>query len=214
MKIVQCWDDGVTADIRLIAILRKYQAKASFNISAGRHDKQRTHGWKFKETDVWKLGLDEMPDVYDGFMIANHSLTHPHLERIPIAQATRDIAHGRERLQKIFKQEVAGFAYPFGGYNEEVKDAVRKAGHIYARTCVNVAFPFPPQDAMEFHSNCHFLAQDFWQRYDKARENGVFYFWGHSYEIVTEEMWENFERQIQRIHDDPEAEWCDIPELF
>ena len=30
MKVVQCWDDGVVTDIRLIEILRKYNAKATF----------------------------------------------------------------------------------------------------------------------------------------------------------------------------------------
>ena len=32
MKIVQCWDDGVLDDIRLIEILRHHDAKASFNL--------------------------------------------------------------------------------------------------------------------------------------------------------------------------------------
>ena len=214
MKIVQCWDDGVTADIRLMDILRKYNAKASFNICAGNHDRKRKHSWNFKDTEVWALGLDEMPDAYSGFVIASHSLTHPRLEKIPIEKATRDIVHGRERLQKIFRQEVLGFAYPFGGYNEAVKDAIRKAGHLYARTCVMTDFPFPPKDPMEFHPNCHFLAPDFWGRYEKAKEKGVFYFWGHSYELITEEMWEAFDNQIQRIHDDPEVEWCNLPDLF
>ena len=67
---------------------------------------------------------------------------------------------------------------------------------------------------MEFHPNCHFLAPDFWQRYEKARERGVFYFWGHSYELATEPLWDAFDDQIRRISADPSAEWADLPALF
>jgi peptidoglycan-N-acetylglucosamine deacetylase len=41
MKIVQCWDDGVVDDVRLIDILRKYGAKASFNLNFGTHQTTR-----------------------------------------------------------------------------------------------------------------------------------------------------------------------------
>ena len=30
VKVAQCWDDGVATDIRLIDILHKYNAKATF----------------------------------------------------------------------------------------------------------------------------------------------------------------------------------------
>ena len=31
MKVMQCWDDSVTNDIRLVELLRQYHAKATFN---------------------------------------------------------------------------------------------------------------------------------------------------------------------------------------
>ena len=37
MTVVQCWDDGVTTDARLIEILRKHKARATFNLNAGAH---------------------------------------------------------------------------------------------------------------------------------------------------------------------------------
>lgn len=144
LTVVQCWDDGVTADVRLIGILRRYGAKATFNLNLGLHEKQRKPGT----------------------------------------------------------------------YNEAVMEVLREAGHIYARTTQNVDKPFPPANAMEFHPNCHFRAQDIWERYEKAREGGVFYFWGHSYEMITEEMWSTFESMIARISNDPTACWGDLTELF
>jgi hypothetical protein len=214
MTVVQCWDDGVTTDVRLTEILRRHGARATFNLNAGLYEKQRKQGWKYRDTEVGRLGWDEMRTVYEGFTIANHSLTHPRLEQIAIETARRDIVEGRHRLQQFFGQPVSGFAYPFGSYNEAVMGALREAGHTYARTTRNVENPFPPEDAMAFHPCCHFLAPDLWARYEKAREGGVFYFWGHSYEMISEDMWTTFENMIMRISQDPKAQWGEVADLF
>lgn len=217
MKVVQCWDDGVLDDIGVIEILRRHGARGSFNLNLGLHRPERFMGWKFRDTkEVWKLSLGELQSVYQGFTIANHTLTHPHLAKIPLDEATRNIREGRERLEQMFGCAVTGFAYPFGDHNEAVRDAVRATGHLYARTTGNVDNVFPPQDPMAFHANCHFLAGDFWTKYEAARTRGdaVFYFWGHSYELVTREQWQDFDAKIARISADPQASWADLPELF
>ncbi len=214
LTIIQCWDDGVATDARLTEILRRYGAKASFNLNAGLHEQERTFGWTHESTEVHRLGWDEMRSVYDGFTIANHSLTHPHLDQISLDDARREITEGRDRLQQFFGQPVLGFAYPFGTYNDAVMQLVREAGHSYARTVGKAECPFPPKNAMAFHPCCHFLAPDFWPRYENAKKCGVFYFWGHSYEMITEAMWDSFENIIQRISADPEACWGNIVDLF
>lgn len=214
MRVVQCWDDGVTTDVRLVDILRRHRAKATFNLNAGLHERQRRSFWTYKGTDVSRLGWDEMGEVYQGFTIANHSLTHPYLEQMTVDAAQRETVEGRDRLQQFFGQPVPGFAYPFGSYNEAVMQLVRQAGHIYARTTGSVDYPFPPGDAMAFHPCCHFLAPDLWSRYERAKQHGVFYFWGHSYEMIMDEMWIAFEQAIARISADPEACWGEVADLF
>lgn len=214
MKVVQCWDDGVTADVRVLEILRRHGAKATFNLNAGLYETHRKPSWNYKGTEVARLGWDEMREVYAGFTIANHSLTHPRLEQVTSEVARREIVEGRERLQQFFGQPILGFAYPFGTYSAAVMQLVREAGHLYARTTRNVDCPFPPEDAMAFHPCCHFLAPDLWTRYERARQCGVFYFWGHSYELITEAMWSAFEEMIKRISADPGACWGNLPDLF
>jgi peptidoglycan/xylan/chitin deacetylase (PgdA/CDA1 family) len=214
MTVVQCWDDGVTTDIRLIEIFRRHGAKATFNLNAGLHEKQRKLGGIHSGAEVWRFGLDELRNVYQGFAIANHSLTHPTLVQMAVEAARYDIAEGRNRLQQLFGQSILGFVYPGGGYSESVMAAVRETGHVYARTIHNVERPFPPENAMAFHPCCHFLAPDLWTRYEKARKGGVFYFWGHSYEMVTEAMWGAFEETIARISNDPAARWGEVAGLF
>ena len=214
MKLAQCWDDGVLDDIRLIEILRKHGAKASFNLNMSRHHAERHTHWKYRDTkEVWSLSKPELKDVYDGFLVANHTLYHPHLTQMPIEDAKRDIREGREQLEQHFGYAVKGFAYPFGDYNEAVADAVREAGHVYGRTTVSVAEIFPVENPQAFHANCHFLDPQFWEKFDHVKAgNGTFYFWGHSYENVTEEDWQNLEIKIARLSE--EGEWVNLPDLF
>ena len=67
---------------------------------------------------------------------------------------------------------------------------------------------------MAFHPCCHFLAPDFWLRYESAKQGGVFYFWGHSYEMITEAMWIGFGDMIGQISADPESRWAYVSDLF
>lgn len=214
MKIVQCWDDGVVDDVRLIEILRKYGAKASFNLNIGLHKTQRYTGWKFQNTkEVWKLSLDELTDVYSGFLVANHTVSHPCLTQVSPERMKKEIVEGRKRLEQLFGYAVTGFAYPCGDYNSEVEAAVRDAGHLYARTTKSVTPSFPPAEAMALHADCHFLDPEFWLKYEKAKSLGsVFYFWGHSYELISEDDWQAFDAKVARLSRD--GEWANLPDLF
>jgi hypothetical protein len=75
MKIVQCWDDGVTTDIRLTELLRRYEARATFNLNPGLHGSKRTEPWIHKDTEVRRLALPELTSVFEGFVIANHTFS-------------------------------------------------------------------------------------------------------------------------------------------
>lgn len=214
MIAVQCWDDGVLDDIRVIEILRKHGAKGSFNLNFTQHQENRYLAWKFQGTkEVWKLSKGELKDVYQDFLVANHTLTHPSLTDVPVEKAIAEVQGGRDQLEQWFGYSVEGFAYPNGAHNPSVHDVVRNVGHLYARTVDNVARIFPVADPMCFNPNCHFLNDDFWQKFEKVKaEDGIFYFWGHSYEILSEKDWQNFDEKIARIS--REAQWKDLPELF
>ena len=217
MKLVQCWDDGPTDDIRLIEILRAHGAKGTFNLNMAIYKEERSFGGRFREVkDVYKLSRGELLDVYQGFLVGNHTISHPHLTQVPAAEAAKNIQEGRDALEQHFGYPVTGFAYPYGDFDEDVMKLVAEVGQIYARTCVNVANCYPPANPMAFHPNCHFLAPDFWERFEasKAANDPVFYFWGHSFEIMDEAGWAEFDAQIARLTADPETEWVDLPELF
>ena len=217
IQIVQCWDDGVVDDIRLCEMLRKHGAKASFNLNPGLHGGTRTSPWRYKEQkDVSRLARAELADVYEGFLIANHSATHPWPTKIPLEAWRSEVFDARKELQDLFGQPVLGFAYPYGDSNPAVAGVVREAGHVYARSCGNMTPCFPPADPMAFAPDRHFAAPDFWDRYEAAKAAGspAFYFWGHSYELITEDDWRDFDAKLARLGADPGSAWADLPSLF
>lgn len=220
MRVCTCWDDGVVDDIRVCEILRRHGARGSFNLNLELHREERFHAWTYRkagaaEKPVWRLARGELVHVYRGLLAANHTATHPHPCTIDDAALAREIGGNRAALEALFGYPVLGFAYPFGEHDDRVCAAVRAAGHVYARTCATTDAVLPCADPMRLSSSCHFLSADFWPRYERARAaDGVFYFWGHSYEILDEAMWWDLDRKVARISADPQARWTDLPALF
>ena len=217
IKIVQCWDDGVEDDIRLCELLRSYGAQATFNLNAGLHDSSPRSPWQFRGIkEVRRLAIKELVKTYEGFEIANHTLTHPSADKIPAAEWKREVVEGRERLEDLFNCKVVGFAYPFGHCPPHAVEIVRETGHLYARTLANATPSFPPTDPMVLAPDCHFLNPRFWELYEKAKFVGApaFYFWGHSYELCSEADWKSFEQKLSRIHSDTDVEWGSLSALL
>jgi len=217
IRIVQCWDDGVEDDIRLCELLREVGARASFNLNAGLHGARRGEVWRYRGVkDVRRLARSELAGVYEGFTLANHTSTHPWPEKTLAEEWRREVIDGRARLQDWFGQEVAGFAYPYGQFPPHAVEAVAEAGHSYARTCLNATPSVPAADPWRLAPDAHFRDPELWACYLQAKEAGAeaFYFWGHSYEMVEEADWSDFAGLLRRFHDDPDAEWGDLPALF
>jgi peptidoglycan/xylan/chitin deacetylase (PgdA/CDA1 family) len=215
MRISQSWDDGVVDDIRLVALLRQYCATATFNLNPILYRSQRTFSWSNGNKAVWRLGRDELVDVYSGFEIANHSMSHPNLLNLSKKELAYEVLDSRLLLQDWFQQPIRGFCYPFDGYNPTVKEVVRAAGHVYARTIIECESILPPTDPYEFKVSCRFNDPAFWALYQRAKSSdGVFCFWGHSYELANEAMWVALEEKISSISSDPAADWTNIETLF
>ena len=216
MKIVQSWDDGVLDDVALVEIFRRCGATACFNLTPGFYKAQRSFGWMYEDRyPVWWLARPELTEVYAGFEIACHSLTHPRLTQLPPEPLQVEITESRRQLEEIFQRPIPGFCYPFNNYNETVKAALRAAGYRFARGAREQANAFPPADPLEFSPACHILNPDFWKLYEDVKAaDGVFYFWGHAYEIGPKLGWETFAAWIERISNDPAAEWVEFEDLF
>jgi peptidoglycan/xylan/chitin deacetylase (PgdA/CDA1 family) len=65
----------------------------------------------------------------EGVAIGSHTRTHARLTELPAQQATAEIADSRKELEDMLGLPVNHFAYPFGLFNQDVRDMVAQAGY-------------------------------------------------------------------------------------
>lgn len=190
------FDDGIEDDIRLIAILNKYGLKATFNLNAGHLT--NAMGWEYQGLKrVRYLNYFQHPQLYRGHEIACHGYSHPHLEKLDPVTVDNEVRLDKKILEMLFGCRIQGMAYPFGTYNDEVIRILRDNGIRYCRT-VHSTYGFDlPQEPLTWHPTCHFKDErrmELAKTFVEAEPDGqmLFYIWGHSYELVTEEDWEAF----------------------
>jgi peptidoglycan/xylan/chitin deacetylase (PgdA/CDA1 family) len=69
-----------------------------------------------------------------GHEIGSHTMTHPHLDKIPLSQAREEIFASKKSLEDAFGVSVDHFCYPYGVWNGAVRDLVAGAGYRTACT--------------------------------------------------------------------------------
>lgn len=194
------YDDGVYQDLRLLQLFDRYNLKCTFNLNSGlleRNPGDRKSGHMTEEDTVGAY-------IGTSHEIAVHSFTHPHLEQIPIEQATKEIICDRMYLEKIFRCIVRGGAYPFGTTNDAVVATLRNSGICYCRTTHSTERFDIPQDWLRMSATCHHsnprlmeFARRFVQESPDRQARGhrapwMFYVWGHSYEFDYNEPHNNW----------------------
>ena len=114
-----------------------------------------------------------------------------------------------------FQRECRGFAWPCGQYTATTAQALHDAGFAYGRTVENTANVAACSDWMLLRPSCHFQDPNFWNIYEQAKETGIFYFWGHSYEMFEyDPLWQQTEDKIRVISNDPDAVWADVIDII
>lgn len=105
----------------------------------------------------WDVPLGEAPEpmmdaaqvrewLGAGHDIGSHTLTHPYLTKIPAAKAREEISASRKKLEDLFGRKIEHFCYPYGDWNEAVRELVAEAGYKTACTTdpgVNAAADSP-----------------------------------------------------------------------
>ena len=217
MKVCQCWDDGVLNDVKVAELCRKYNAKATFNLNPAFHYKniRITETWKYRpDYSPGRLAWSELKSVFAGFEVASHGMGHLDATMVDAKVFVADAVAARNVLEDYFQKECRGFAWPSGRYTLECCQLMHEAGFAYGRTVENVESILPCQDFLQLSCNCHFQNPDFWNIFEKARPSGVFYFWGHSYEMMEDPvLWAEYEDKLRRLNDDPEVEWINVIDL-
>lgn len=199
------YDDGVVQDIRLIKTLDKYGIKATFNINSGLYLPEDANREKF----YGRMKLSEAKELYinSGHEVAAHTFTHPFLEKLKDDKILMEILEDRRSIEKHYGTLARGMAYPYGTYNNEVIECLKKCGICYSRTVKSTeSFRFP-ENWLELHPTCHHnnlklmeLAKKFVEeKGNYIGDNRLFYLWGHSYEFDNNENWEVIENFAEYV---------------
>jgi peptidoglycan/xylan/chitin deacetylase (PgdA/CDA1 family) len=113
--------------------------------------RHRFHAVQFVVSDLiggrneWMIAKGDLPEplmdraqirewLAAGHQIGSHSATHAKLRRLPLAKAREEIIGSKKRLEDLFGIPVNHFSYPFGEYNDAVRDVVAEAGYHTACT--------------------------------------------------------------------------------
>lgn len=98
---------------QLIEILDEYNVKATFFVVGG---------W----VDKYPESVKALHDA--GHEIMNHSDTHPHMTQISPEKMTEEANQCSEKIEKVTGVKPILFRPPYGDYNDQVVDTMRKSG--------------------------------------------------------------------------------------
>ena len=196
------FDDGNLEDKLLLEVMNKYGLKGTFNLNSGLLNENG--GWNFKNLKTVKhMNYYDIGDLYNGHEIAGHSYNHPSLTDLNRNDITNQIKLDKMLLEYMFNQKIEGFAYPMGTFNEVVGEVLKENGLKYGRTTVATHNFALPEDPIFWHPTCHFMDKDIETMANEFLasndENAVFYIWGHSYELLTDEDWAKFEKLCEML---------------
>ena len=213
--VTTSWDDGHKLDLKLVRLLKKYDIRGTFYISPKNRE--------FREEDL--LSNEEIKKINRDFEIGAHTITHPKLTKIGEKQAFNEIIESKKYLENLIKQKVKSFCYPGGKYNNKIKELVKEAGFIGARTVQRYCFKCP-SDSLVFgttiqtynnisdilkifkFSKCNplkFYKDLNWEHRAKkmfdyvVKYGGIYHLWGHSWEIEKNHYWHKLENLLVYI---------------
>jgi peptidoglycan/xylan/chitin deacetylase (PgdA/CDA1 family) len=190
IEVILSFDDGKKQDIRLADLLMKYNLSAIFYIPSR----------------VRELSDKEVRELSEYFAIGGHTENHRYLSQIPLPEAECEVVEGKQALEALIGAKVTSFCYPRGRYTKSVKDIVRDAGFLEART-TKVGATRRSEDPYELNTTVHVynrkeyegrywlaVALDYFDKVvDTRTSDNYFHLWGHSWEIDKYNYWKDLE---------------------
>jgi len=128
------FDDGDADNYAIRPVLAENNLHATFYIVSG-----------FTGTEGY-MTAEQLNDLYrDGHEIGGHTVSHVKLTEVRGEALRREICQNRRDLEE-YGFDVLSFAYPFGHYDQEVKQVVEACGFANARIVTGGPDAFPPDD--------------------------------------------------------------------
>ncbi|MBR2973529.1 MAG: polysaccharide deacetylase family protein [Clostridia bacterium] len=192
--LTMSYDDGRTADRRLVEIFNKYGIKGTFHLNSG-----------FLGVND-HINADEVKSLYEGHEVSCHSAHHPFLTQLPDISVMHEVLEDRKTLEKLCGYVVRGMSYPYGVYSDKVIELIKTCGIVYNRKVASTMGYQLPTNFMTWEPTCHHnacldAAKPFMAKVDadaKAQPL-LFYVWGHSYEFNDNDNWELIEEFCKTV---------------
>lgn len=215
-------DDGVTQDGRLTSLMKTYGIKGTFFLNSGLMGERDWLVQPGINASHYKYRAEEITEIYDGFEIAVHTMTHPDLTRVPTAMAAWEISENKRHLESLVKHPIQGMSYPFGTYNNEVENTAKLCGIAYSRTVDTTGTFSLPDNFLLWNPTCHYcdsqrtaLAQKFLKPVtaEEYQTPLLYYVWGHAYQLDAYQDWEAIEKFFSLIGGHEEIWYADNMEI-
>jgi peptidoglycan/xylan/chitin deacetylase (PgdA/CDA1 family) len=111
------FDDGFADTLAAVEALRARGLTSTVYITSSRLD---------DASGITSAAAREI--AASGAEIGAHSVTHPHLDELPLAAAAQEIGEGKHALEQRLELSIDTFAYPHGAHDQHVRGAVIDAG--------------------------------------------------------------------------------------
>lgn len=202
--LVLSFDDGMKQDLRLVALLNKYQLRGTFHLNSARLSTPNY------------LRVDEVKTAFTGHEISAHGVNHQGLTGLSSADVFYEFLEDRRALEAVSGEIIRGMAYPFGRYDINALENLKSMGFEYART-VNATGRFEiPKNALLWHPTAQIFANE-----EKPLNQGrtfklardflttdslsLLFLWGHSFEYV--DKWEPLEALFSVLSDQSQVSY-------
>lgn len=213
--VTTSWDDGHILDVRLSALLKKYDIKGTFYIAPK----------DYESIPEKRLTDEQIKELSKDFEIGAHTMSHAHLVELADNEARLEIEESKLYLEKLIGRAVTSFCYPRGEYHTKHVEMIRNAGFNYGRTVKRFIAGkacSPLEAGTTINTYNHY--SDLWEiaklakfnptkiyayfqwdnlakeMFDRVlRDGGEFHLWGHSWEIEEHGDWEKLESVLAYI---------------